>query len=142
MLRTSGKYKTLELLSSIFQRSRNSICALQAAIDTVLMARAIGISDIWIDSLCNIQDNEQDWRTEAASMWQVYSNAYESIVATCLRIQAPERRRGSDDSVDIEDGQDQFSILTNVKESFIAVQEPTQKPLELRNFHMRWPALN
>ncbi|KAF5641455.1 het-domain protein [Fusarium tjaetaba] len=35
----------------------------------------IGLRYIWIDSLCIIQDDEEDWRAEAARMSQVYYNA-------------------------------------------------------------------
>ncbi len=50
--------------------------------DTVLVARCLGIQYIWIDSLCIIQDDKQDWKAEAAKMWQVYANAYVNVAAT------------------------------------------------------------
>ena len=50
--------------------------------DTVLVARCLKIRYVWIDSLCIIQDDEQDWRAEAAKMWQVYANAYVNVAAT------------------------------------------------------------
>ena len=50
--------------------------------DTVLVSRYLGIRYIWIDSLCIVQDDVQDWETEAATMWQVYSNAYINVAAT------------------------------------------------------------
>ena len=50
--------------------------------DTVLVSRYLGIRYIWIDSLCIIQDDIQDWEIEAATMWQVYSNAYINVAAT------------------------------------------------------------
>ena len=37
---------------------------------------------IWIDSLCIIQDSEEDWRREAVSMGEVYKNAICNIAAT------------------------------------------------------------
>jgi hypothetical protein len=37
---------------------------------------------MWIDSLCIIQDDPDDWRREAASMAAVYENAYFTIAAT------------------------------------------------------------
>ena len=50
--------------------------------DTILVSRHLGIQYIWIDSLCIIQDDEKDWKVEAAKMWQVYSSAYVNIAAT------------------------------------------------------------
>ena len=50
--------------------------------DTVLVARYLQIRYIWIDSLCIIQDDKQDWKAEAAKMWQVYANAYVNVAAT------------------------------------------------------------
>jgi hypothetical protein len=42
----------------------------------------LGIRYMWIDSLCIIQDDPDDWRREAASMAAVYENAYFTIAAT------------------------------------------------------------
>ena len=46
------------------------------------MARNIGIGWLWIDSLCIIQDDADDWIREASKMADVYSNAYCTIAAT------------------------------------------------------------
>lgn len=43
--------------------------------------RRLGHQDLWIDSLCIIQDNEEDWAREAASMAKVYSQAYCTLAA-------------------------------------------------------------
>jgi hypothetical protein len=43
--------------------------------DFVLLARGIGIDYVWIDSLCIIQDDEQDWKSQAETMDAVYRNA-------------------------------------------------------------------
>jgi hypothetical protein len=40
--------------------------------DAVVMTRQLGIPWIWIDSLCIVQDNPEDWRREAAKMAEVY----------------------------------------------------------------------
>lgn len=42
---------------------------------------SLGIQYIWIDSLCIIQDSEEDWRREAETMHMVYKNARVTIVA-------------------------------------------------------------
>lgn len=52
--------------------------------DAFIAARRLGISYIWIDSLCIIQegDNYADWKMEAPTMQKVYSNAEFNICAS------------------------------------------------------------
>jgi hypothetical protein len=40
---------------------------------------------LWIDSLCIIQDSDDDWRYEASNMGRVYANALCNIAATASR---------------------------------------------------------
>ncbi|KAH8778547.1 heterokaryon incompatibility protein-domain-containing protein, partial [Diaporthe sp. PMI_573] len=51
--------------------------------DAFLVAYRLGISYVWIDSLCIIQDGDDytDWRKEAPLMHKVYSNAEFNICA-------------------------------------------------------------
>ncbi|KAI1211058.1 HET-domain-containing protein [Annulohypoxylon truncatum] len=49
--------------------------------DAVTTCRALAISYLWIDTLCIIQDNSQDWDRESASLSQIYGNAYLTICA-------------------------------------------------------------
>ncbi|OJD33303.1 het domain protein pin-c2 [Diplodia corticola] len=49
--------------------------------DAVHMARKLGFRYLWIDSLCIIQDDPQDWEREAAQMCRVYSHAAFNIAA-------------------------------------------------------------
>jgi hypothetical protein len=44
--------------------------------DAVLVTRSLGIKYLWIDSLCIIQDDVEDWQTESGKMADVYSDAY------------------------------------------------------------------
>lgn len=44
--------------------------------------RELGLSYIWIDALCIVQDDPDDWACEAAQMQHVYSNATVTISAT------------------------------------------------------------
>jgi len=48
----------------------------------VEITRRLGVRYLWIDCLCIIQDDEQDWRREAASMGKVYKNSLLTISAT------------------------------------------------------------
>ena len=45
------------------------------------MAKIIGVQYVWIDSLCILQDDEQDWQRETAAMGQIYSSAICTIAA-------------------------------------------------------------
>jgi hypothetical protein len=49
--------------------------------DAVLLTRKLGIKYIWIDSLCIIQDDAEDWVRESARMAEVYQNAALTISA-------------------------------------------------------------
>ena len=49
--------------------------------DMVKTARALSIRYIWIDALCIIQDDMEDWTHEAERMGSVYANAYVTICA-------------------------------------------------------------
>ncbi|UPK96639.1 hypothetical protein LCI18_007574 [Fusarium solani-melongenae] len=49
--------------------------------DAVWLSKLLGIGYIWIDSLCIVQDDEQDWETESTKMAQYYSGAHLTISA-------------------------------------------------------------
>ncbi|KAK3321519.1 heterokaryon incompatibility protein-domain-containing protein [Cercophora scortea] len=53
--------------------------------DTICMARMLAVPYIWIDSLCIIQDDENDWVRESKTMANVYENAFVTIAATSSR---------------------------------------------------------
>jgi hypothetical protein len=50
--------------------------------DAVRVAQNLGIRYLWIDSLCIIQGNQKDWKSEAKRMQDVYAGAYCTIAAT------------------------------------------------------------
>lgn len=50
--------------------------------DAITITRRRGIQYIWIDSLCIIQDDPDDWRNEASLMCNVYQNAWLNLAAT------------------------------------------------------------
>jgi hypothetical protein len=45
----------------------------------------LGIKYLWIDSLCIIQDDINDWRHEGSKMADIYSGAYITLAATASR---------------------------------------------------------
>ncbi|KAM7205869.1 Heterokaryon incompatibility protein (HET) domain containing protein [Rhypophila sp. PSN 637] len=53
--------------------------------DAISLVRALGYRYIWIDSLCIIQDDDEDWMTESAAMAEIYSNAVLNIAGTAMR---------------------------------------------------------
>ena len=50
--------------------------------DAVLATCSLGYRFLWIDSLCIVQDDEDDWRRESALMSEVYGNAVVNLAAT------------------------------------------------------------
>jgi hypothetical protein len=53
--------------------------------EAIATAKKFGISYLWIDSFCIIQDSHSDWLAEAATMEAVYSNSALNIMATASR---------------------------------------------------------
>jgi hypothetical protein len=51
--------------------------------DAITVTRQLGIRFLWIDSLCIIQDDPEDWERESKRMEDVFSSAYCTIAATC-----------------------------------------------------------
>jgi hypothetical protein len=50
--------------------------------DAVKITHRIGKKFLWVDSLAIIQDNKQDWESEAAQMAAIYENSFLTISAT------------------------------------------------------------
>ena len=50
--------------------------------DAVQITRALGYRYLWIDSLCIIQDSEEDWQKEGARMASTYGESALTIVAS------------------------------------------------------------
>ncbi len=50
--------------------------------DAVAITQRLGYSYIWIDSLCIIQDSDEDWNAEAAKMESVYAGADCTLAST------------------------------------------------------------
>lgn len=49
--------------------------------DAFTITHRLGISLLWIDRFCILQDSVEDWKAEAASMRDVYSNTFLTIAA-------------------------------------------------------------
>lgn len=50
-------------------------------VQAMIVTRKLGLRYLWIDSLCIIQDSSSDWKSEAATMHEVYKFAKVTIVA-------------------------------------------------------------
>ncbi|KAG5661367.1 hypothetical protein KAF25_005489 [Fusarium avenaceum] len=50
--------------------------------DAIRLTQELGIRYIWIDSICIIQDDKEDWDHESANMLSVYANASLTIAAS------------------------------------------------------------
>ncbi|KAE8450992.1 hypothetical protein EG329_005432 [Mollisiaceae sp. DMI_Dod_QoI] len=50
--------------------------------DAITVTRALGIQYLWIDSLCIIQGDADDWAREASKMAGVYANSYLTVAAS------------------------------------------------------------
>ncbi|KAM7183406.1 Heterokaryon incompatibility protein (HET) domain containing protein [Rhypophila sp. PSN 637] len=48
-------------------------------VDAITVTRRLGLSYLWIDSLCILQDDLADWEAESAVMGRIYSNAWVTI---------------------------------------------------------------
>ncbi|MCJ1418445.1 hypothetical protein MMC32_004793 [Xylographa parallela] len=79
-----GSYMPLRLLKSNITSMKQGILLSQVPQtfqDAMVIARRLGVRYIWIDSLCIIQDSEEDWREQSALMDQVYFNSFCNIAA-------------------------------------------------------------
>ncbi|KAI1103555.1 HET-domain-containing protein [Jackrogersella minutella] len=74
-----GGRKPLSLTKATLNTLKNQInfSELPATFqDAVTVAQELGLSYVWIDSLCIVQDDKTDWQQEAALMGSVYNRAF------------------------------------------------------------------
>ena len=80
-----GKKQTSRLLENNLESFTSSIGEEdlpQVYQDAISVTIRAGLSNIWIDSLCIIQDSMEDWLQESARMDGIYQNADLNIAAT------------------------------------------------------------
>jgi hypothetical protein len=85
--------------------------------DAVQVTRELGIQYLWIDSLCIVQGNVEDWRREAGRMEGVFASAYCTISATSAANSNAGflKRNGSTEYVLVQDAfGKQFYICTDI----------------------------
>ncbi|KAK7749117.1 hypothetical protein SLS62_008404 [Diatrype stigma] len=94
---TVGKYVALSYCwgdGNRFRATRSNISELLQGIDeeelpatirdAIEVTRYLGLRYLWIDALCIIQDDMQDWIRESAQMATVYGEAYLTISASSV----------------------------------------------------------
>lgn len=50
--------------------------------DAIIFSAKLGVSHIWIDALCIVQDDPDDWERESARMADIYQNSFLTLAAT------------------------------------------------------------
>lgn len=104
--------------------------------DAIIIIRALGISYLWIDALCIIQNSFGDWRREAPRMKEVYSGADVVIAAACAaELNAGIfRTRPAEDSIELQWGCEARSDEAPVLQ---AGDEPKQEEVQNQTICLR-----
>jgi hypothetical protein len=96
--------------------------------DAVKITKHIGVKHLWIDSLCIIQDDIEDWKQEAAKMGAVYEYARLTIAAA----DAKDSTEGCFVTArpDLEDIHERVKALRaeTITETSATVEENTDRP--------------
>lgn len=80
-----GQYQPIALTESNLEMFNSGISVDQLPKtfrDAVCVTKRMSIQYLWIDSLCIIQDSDEDWKRESAKMMNVYAGAYCNIAAS------------------------------------------------------------
>jgi hypothetical protein len=80
-----GKSKVLRLTTSTMLRLQAGIPTAELAKtfqDAIFISRQLGITRLWIDSLCIVQDSKEDWERESSQMSNVYRHAVINVAAS------------------------------------------------------------
>ncbi|TVY14481.1 hypothetical protein LARI1_G007360 [Lachnellula arida] len=74
--------KTTKLNSAVHRKGIQTKSLPRTFQDAIRITITLGIRYLWIDALCIIQDDADDWSIEAAKMAQVYQGSYITLAAT------------------------------------------------------------
>jgi hypothetical protein len=80
--------RTLRTISSNLQHHLSGFAECELPLlfqDMVKVVRKLGIRYVWIDSLCIVQDDPEDWAWESEYMGTIYENARLTIAATSAK---------------------------------------------------------
>ncbi|KAF7532591.1 hypothetical protein G7054_g7797 [Neopestalotiopsis clavispora] len=82
----NSQHETLTRENISRYKEKNSITGLPKTFrDAIEVAKSLGIYYIWVDSLCIIQQDQQDWNEQAILMRKVYTHADCNIAASWAR---------------------------------------------------------
>ncbi|KAF8862932.1 HET-domain-containing protein [Acephala macrosclerotiorum] len=85
--------------------------------DAIYVVQQLNLKHIWVDSLCIIQDSEEDKLNEITRMDEIYANSYLTLAAT--------------------DGEDSFAGLFHPRERFPTVRVVWNLANEAYSVHLR-----
>ena len=83
-----GGLPTLRTTKATYMRHQDNISwtILPATFkDAVDLTRLLGLRFLWIDSLCIIQDDTDDWRHEGSKMASIYADSYITLAAVASK---------------------------------------------------------
>jgi len=89
--------------------------------DSVSLCVELGIQYLWIDSLCIVQDDEDEWKQESTVMGSIYENALFTIAASSA-VDSSQGLFGVKSKMDLVEIP--YSNVGDVKESVFAYIEP------------------
>jgi hypothetical protein len=76
-----GQTRTLKENYDAFKQQVDEEALPTTIRDAIMVTRALGISYLWIDALCIVQDDAHDWDVQSAKMQQVYSESFLTLCA-------------------------------------------------------------
>ncbi|KAL1863979.1 hypothetical protein Daus18300_007944 [Diaporthe australafricana] len=114
--------------------------------DAVTVARSLDIRYLWIDALCIIQGDADDWAREAGKMFEIFQNAFLTIGAAAststdegfLTRRSPRAVSLPFSSSCNPQVSGNFSISTVPSFPFLTDGETNEKPLENDLFPSKW----
>ncbi|KAI0122438.1 HET-domain-containing protein [Daldinia grandis] len=72
---------TKENLDFLLNNDLDSVCLPQTIKDAILVTHSLGLSYLWIDALCIIQNDPEDKKKEISQMCNIYQNSFVTIAA-------------------------------------------------------------
>ncbi|KJZ69278.1 hypothetical protein HIM_11337 [Hirsutella minnesotensis 3608] len=107
--------------------------------DAIVICRRLGIYYLWIDSLCIIQDSDDDWKDQAAQMADIYENAFATVAVT-------KSRDGSEGCFAETDAKYLSKLVPGYQDIYVR-QELPRFPSHWTEFDLpeqkgQWPLLN
>lgn len=67
--------------ATVYEKNSSQCAIPKTFLDAIDVAKSLNIKDIWIDSLCIIQDDSNDWEYESSLMSSVYGRSAINIAA-------------------------------------------------------------